>query len=337
MKSLEAYSAYLAQRHAQDQENIAAQLAVALYPLWSLVRFQELDDSMPMWLASVLPRVKTAFLQSQRVGAVFAQNARFATLPTAEPFPISVPDVEQPVGLSAGAFSMPDLGPGEATPVFDAFDPQRVATSLTIEADYKTKQQMPGPEEDLMHNALVRSSGVAVKETVDGSRGVTNNFLQRDKRVIGYARVTDSNPCYFCALLASRGAFYGKDSFLDTNSTFDPHSSGPKDLPADWVPAKVHNNCKCTLRPVYSKSSGMDAAAQYYRNAWNKTPGKNNAVQINNFRKWLKDHPYPGNRFDLHTLSQDLSDRHDALLNAGFSPFSPQVKWAAQQKQNLAA
>jgi hypothetical protein len=165
-KSLDAYAAYLAQRHAQDQEAIATQLALAMFPLWTMVQFNDLSKSMPAWIAATLPRIQTAYKQSQRVSAVFTQNVRFASLPTVNPLPISVPDVERPHGLSVGAFDMPDLGsPKKLLDVSAAFDTDRVTTSLLIQADYKTKQQMPGPEDELMHNALVRSSGTAVRES----------------------------------------------------------------------------------------------------------------------------------------------------------------------------
>lgn len=342
LKTLDAYAAYLAAQHAKDQEAVAAQLALTLYPLWSLVQFAALDASMPTWLGAVLPRIKTAYLQSQKLSAVFAQNARFAALPTAAPLPITVPDVEHPSGISAGAFQMPDLGVGKLIDVGEPFDAQKVGVSLTIEADYKTKDQMPGPEDELMDNALVRSSGASVRLAVDGSRNVTNNVLKARSGAVGFARVTDSKPCHFCALLASRGAVYGKSSFLDSDSKFEANPGASKNLPEGFTNiAKVHNNCKCTLRPVYSKSQSMDEAATYYRDSWDDIYNSNrklkNSGQINEFRKWLKDNPYKPKPADEDSLAKDLDDRQAALLAAGFEPHSPQVQWAVQQKKHFAA
>lgn len=351
MKSLDAYAEYLAEQHKQDQESIAAQLALSLYPLWSLMQFQELDSSTITWLTAALPIVKTAFLQSQRVGAVFIQNVRFATLPLEEPLPIVLPDVERPLGVTPEAFFPPDSGDKDPIDILEEFDRQEVATDLTIQANYETKKAMPGPEEELMNNALVRSSGAAIKQAMQGSRGVTKNLLKSDPRVIGYARVTDSNPCHFCALLASQGAMYQKDSFAPGNkrrrtgrkSDADFTSpSGNKDLPKDWLDiAKVHNNCKCTLRPVYSKSQSMDPAARYFKQGWDDIttmyPKLENQEHINKFRSWLKKNPFPVSQFDLNTLQSDLNDRYESLINAGFSPTSPQAKWAVQQRFRLAA
>lgn len=355
MKALNAYAAYLAARNSEDQEQIAAQLAVSLFPLWQIMTFRELDASTVLWLPAVLPRIRTAFLQAQRVQAVFTQNVRFATLPTEDPLPIRLPDVENPLTLSPGAFELPEvtLDPGvEPMPIFDEFDEAHVAESLTIEANYKTKKQMPGPEEELMQKALVRSSGEAVRQALDGSRGVSENIRRRDRRVLGYARVTDSDPCSFCALLASHGLFYSADAFARNNprrkrgrksdADFIANPNARKDLPEKWLDvAKVHNNCRCTLRPVYSKAMGMDDAAKHWLKGWTKVteanPFLSNDEHLALFKQWHAQNPYQGTQFDLHALEADLADRRDSLLDAGFSPDSPQVKWAERSRRNLAA
>ena len=356
LKALSAYTAYLAARHQEDQEAIANELALALYPLWRTVEFEDLDGSMLAWLPTVLPRIRTAFLQSQRVTAVYTQNLRFASLPTEDPLPISVPDVEPPrTALSPGAFDMPDLGDAldeDVLPVFEEFPEAQVAESLTIEADFKTKKQMPGPREELMEKALVRSSGEAIRHAMDGSRGVSENIVKRDRRALGYARVTDSNPCSFCAVLASHGLYYSKEAFARENprrrrgrrsdAEFIANPNARKDLPKGWLDvAKVHNNCRCTLRPVYTKSTGMDDAANYWLDAWNDitadNPWATNAEHLRQFDKWHKANPYPGTQFDLYELERDLRDRRDSLLDAGFPPDSPQVYWAERAGRNLVA
>ncbi len=338
---LTLYAAYLAWVHAQDQEAIAAELALGLLPLWSLVDFHELDASMSTWLPAALPRVKTAFLQSQRVTAVFTQNVRFANLPLEAPINLAFPDVEQPANLSRGAFQFPENGTDAALTVFDEFPEEDVKASLAIEADYNTKRQMPGPEDELMRKALIRSTGAAVRQAINGSRGVTRN-LTRDRRVLGYARVTDLDPCAFCALLASRGAVFTKGSFDKSDPEFTPHPDATKNLPKGFSDvSKVHNSCRCTLRPIYTRSASFDEAATYWRNAWKtiyeSDPYAGNAKHLAQFREWHKENPYPGAQFDLYALDADLAKRKEALLEAGFSPDSPQIRWVERSRQNLAA
>jgi hypothetical protein len=213
---------------------------------------------------------------------------------------------------------------------------------MQIAADYQTKAAMPGPEDELMQNALVRSSGAGIRHAINGSRGVTDNVVQRDKKILGYARVTDSHPCYFCALLASRGTVYSKDSFIESDPKFTANPNGAKHLPDGFLDiAKVHNNCKCTLRPVYTKSSAMDPAAKHWRDGWDDIykadPYKANSQKLKDFRDWHEQNPYEGSQFDLYALHDDLTQRAEALADAGFAVDSPQVKWADQALRNLAA
>src|ERR1044072_8266843 len=143
-----------------------------------------------------------------------------------------------------------------------------VKTSLLIEGNIKIKQQMPVPEDEAMDGALYRTTGAAIRQSLKGARNVTSNVLKMDRKVLGYARYTDSNPCHFCALLASRGAVYGKDSFVESDSHFRANPESPEAPQGFLDVSKVHNNCKCTLRPVYAKSQAMDADALHYKRQW---------------------------------------------------------------------
>lgn len=428
LKPLPKVSAWLAAQHSEHQSSIANNLILALFPLWQIMRFSELDASTTLWLPSVLPRVETAFLQSQRLSAVFNANVRFAELPVDEPILMDVPEVEVPAGVPRWAFEMPQLVPADVdaeiryalagsavqetpvsevvpaagiadAPVDDRLSPERnpftpkwvldrvrrledvkagrvprvelepfnradVAQSLTIEANYRTKAAMPGDERELMHDGLVRSSGAAVRQAMNGGRSVTNQVVQLDRKIIGFARVTDNDPCAFCALLASRGAVYGRGAFARSDAAREAERGKPKttwalnpqaarDVPDGWTNvAKVHNNCQCHLRPVYANESRWDAAAQHFLNLWNdrwkdaekseeetveevlkRNPGLKGynlqrAVDLKAFKRKLEANPFGQSQFDLNAIRDDLKDRMDGLLNAGFSPGSPQVQFA---------
>jgi len=53
----------------------------------------------------------------------------------------------------------------------------------------------------------------------------------RDRKAIGWRRVTDGNPCAFCAMLASRGPVYRDAAAADG--------------------LKYHAHCGCGAEPVY--------------------------------------------------------------------------------------
>lgn len=352
LKALEAYIAYRTLVHGADQESVASGLALALYPLWAIQRFNELDRSTPLWLSAALPTVKTAYLQSQRLSAVYASDVRAATLAVEPPLPMVVPDVELPTNVPSARFDT-SLIPTESTANqsvihFDPFPSDDVATSLKIQGNYDIKASMPMEETEAMYDGLKGSSGASIRQAMNGGRNVTNNLVKFDRRIVGYARYTDSNPCYFCALLASLGAVFTKNSNKGGRSKgggqrtkgdreFTLNANAP-DLPDGYVPAKVHDHCKCTLRPVYSKAQSMDADANFYLDQWIDTTrkwyGYTNEQQVQEFRKTYKPFERPAPK--IAEVRNELTARASALADAGIPLFAPQAQWVHQQLAQLA-
>lgn len=330
LTSLDDVVAELNRQHEVDQETVANNLILALYPLWRIMDFEELDESSQWWLAATLPQIRTAYLQSQTLAAAHAANVRFATLPTAEPIPLRTNPVELPLGVRHDHFELPGFGSDSLGDVveldFPAMDD--VATSLMIEGPWAIKRKMPVDEKTAMDAALVNTSGAAVRQSLKGARNVTHNVLKFDRKVLGYARFTDSDPCYFCAILASRGAVYSRDSFVDSDAHFRANPDAT-DVPSDFVKvSRVHNNCKCTLRPVYAKSQAMDADALFYKQQWDA------AGDVDSFRRNYV--PFERKPAVIADLQQQLQERQDALLEAGFDVMSPQVQWASRTQTLLA-
>lgn len=330
---------YLERKHAEDQESIASALALNLYPLWWIMDFEDLDKTSMLFTEAAMPTVRTAYLQSQHVAAAFAANVRFASLPTAEPMPMSVAPVEIPSGVDALRFDLPELG-NAADPIsFDDFPEADARVSLLVESNFNIKKQMPVLDPTLtMQAAQVNSTGAAVRQSLKGARNVTANVVKLDKRVLGYARYTDGNPCHFCALLASRGAVYSRESFAESDSGFVSNGSAVE-VPSDYVRvSKVHNNCRCTLRPVYSKSQEYDTEARFYRSQWKKVwdeHGHKSPDEV--VQAWRESYkPYQRNPLNITNIQNALQERESSLLAEGFEADSPQVRWA-QRTQSLLA
>lgn len=328
----------LAVKHAQDQEVIADSLVLALFPLWLLVDFRNLDESSMVWTEAVLPVVRTAYLQSQHIAAAYAANVRFASLATADPQPLAAPAVEIPRGVPSERFELPSFGDVESdgSIAFDEFPEDDVRTSLLVEGNYNVKAATPhiSDESELMAHARANSTGAAIRQALKGARNVTNNVIQFDPKAIGYARFTDGQPCHFCALLASRGAVYGKSSFAVSDPSFTAPKEAP-DVPSDFVTvSKVHNNCRCTLRPVYTKASSFDAEAKFYRKQWNDMAAEGGDLE----KRWRDEFvQYERTEPDIARIEQALLERENALLAEGFEPDSPQVRWAQNASSLLAA
>lgn len=80
-----------------------------------------------------------------------------------------------------------------------------------------------------------------------------------EQGALGWMRVTDGDPCYFCAMLASRGAIY-------TSKDAASVSSRP-----DRLGLEFHDSCGCTAMPIFARTDFMSAQAARYRALWNET------------------------------------------------------------------
>lgn len=121
------------------------------------------------------------------------------------------------------------------------------------------------------NTALSTTLGTASRIALDGGRTTTLETVKHDPVALGWHRVTDDDPCAFCALLASRpalkhddgslrkGSLYSKDSFTESNARF----AGAGEF-------KVHNDCGCSLAPLFSATEELPAisqeAADIYKN-----------------------------------------------------------------------
>ena len=125
-------------------------------------------------------------------------------------------------------------------------------------------------------NGFVRAAGVLGKLVLNGGRRTLLGIVERDGQALGWARVTSSDPCPFCRMLASRGPVY---------------KSGRS---ADF---ETHDDCACTVETVYRRGYTGLTQAFTYEKEWNEaqriaretgngsTGTKNDA--LNNYRRYL--------------------------------------------------
>jgi hypothetical protein len=82
---------------------------------------------------------------------------------------------------------------------------------------------------DARDTALVRTSGSVTRQVLTGGRETIIRSVAEDREALGYGRVTDGDPCAFCAMLAGRGPVY-------------------KEHTADF---EAHDECGCSAAPYY--------------------------------------------------------------------------------------
>lgn len=124
-------------------------------------------------------------------------------------------------------------------------------------------------------SALTRMSGALTRYVLQGGRDTITASVQADKQALGWARVTDGNPCAFCAMLAGRGPVYKSDQTADF---------------------RAHDHCGCVAEPFY-KGSRWPGRAREYRDLYNQAIREASADgsldrgtendQLNAFRRFL--------------------------------------------------
>jgi hypothetical protein len=134
------------------------------------------------------------------------------------------------------------------------------------------------PLSDAVSQAAKEVAGASMRHALNGGRDLLANVVERDARAIGYARVTREGCCSFCATLASRGAIYKGDSFDASDPRFK-----------DGIVAsdhKVHDNCRCFLEPVYSRTAALPGRAEEFNTLWYETTQPfSGAAKLRAFRR----------------------------------------------------
>ncbi|OMC55380.1 hypothetical protein A5747_13385 [Mycobacterium sp. IS-836] len=307
---LQDLALWLAFQHQMDQEALAAQTAAGLGILFPILKFADLNGSTPPWLHAAMLELEKQFTKSVTLGTRFVQHSLWAIDPTAG----QIPTPYIPFPADSVRASMTVTGPAAI----------KHATRVLA---LNNEEMTAGIERQTMANAKTTSTGAGVKEATEGGREAVRQSTQlaevvpeselssrRERRVIGYARFTDSNPCYFCAMLASRGAVYKQDSFIEVSKHFGNNI------------AAVHDHCKCSLRPVFRTEDSMDERAKYFKAQWDKlTANSSGKDAVKAFRRGYVPPP-PYEDAPVVDLGNVRANR-ERLINLGFGEDSPQVQF----------
>lgn len=156
-------------------------------------------------------------------------------------------------------------------------DPQIAASLYVTGRDGLRKALAAGQSvEKAQQTALVRTSGAVGRHIVDAGRQTVIAAVHADPEAVGWARVTDGNPCYFCLTLASRGAVYKTEQTADF---------------------QAHDHCACVAMPVYKATEipNLGRWRSIYNDAQNQgeasgllQPGENSSkARLNAVRQYL--------------------------------------------------
>lgn len=177
------------------------------------------------------------------------------------------------------AFRQAAEAEGAATPTLAAaIDEAQVEASLYVTGRDGLRVALDAGQaaSEAKSTVFVRTSGTVTRHILAGGRQTLIDSVQNDKQALGWARITDGDPCYFCLTLASRGAVYKTEQTADF---------------------RAHDHCACTVMPVYK---GIEIPnLQQWRDAYNAAqnqaessgllqPGENSSkARLNAVRHYL--------------------------------------------------
>ena len=243
-----AQSAALTATYKAQANREAAKIAALIALYYS--RYVDVTDpgSIERWLELMIPRL----ISSSDSGALSAA-AFFQAIRQLEVGPDSTFRVAAATGMIDDGVrkSLLTVGPYDMVNKMTKIDQLDIPDSQRRAALIKAKEITTAN----LASAVVRHAQAGGRQTIWDN-------AQQDKVALGWVRVTKNKPCFFCAMLASRGLQYRsfKEGSFDLS---DARFTGDGD-------AKVHDNCGCSLKPVYAKNDPLVKQTERFGDMWSR-------------------------------------------------------------------
>lgn len=295
----------LTEQHRIAQQQVRSQFLLEFLTLWRLLDSTRLDATTPGWVQAVLRLVQQYRQRSAEVATVYYQDFAKAEAPAPPARESQKARIELPTGVNRPAPTprpsptpravptpQPAPNPGQSQdrrvrleideavfrndqrrttidiPNIDWKPTDRavvVSMNVTGPVAQKQKAARGKPLNTARDESFTASAGAASRHVLTGGRRSLLTLLNDDPVALGWIRVTDGDPCSFCAVLASRGPVYRSEqtaSFL------------------------AHDHCACTAEPVYSKNTLWPGRAKEFRGLWRtSTEGFSGKDALNAFRR----------------------------------------------------
>lgn len=260
---------------------IALTTARVMLTEWASVDSRDLARTSSRWLARSVETILAGQVNAAQQANAYAEAVRRLSVPNAPSFtapPPAPPNVEQIrksliyTGLATTSRELARVRAVEeadyATP--DDREEGEPATR-DRDSDRRTSEAL---QRQIMEAAIARAAGAATRHVVSAGQDQVEQVVRSDKVALGWYRTTKAGCCYFCAMLASRGLDYKEDSFKRS----DPRFVGDGNQ-------KVHDNCGCGLRPVYSRDDPMPDQIKEFSDLWIDAATGSGDEAIRNFRR----------------------------------------------------
>lgn len=250
-------------RAFKAQENREAAKIAATVALAYQVRVNvEEPSSIERWLTLIVGKLISSNDNGARRAAAYFQAARALEIPDAPRF------------SATAAIGMVDEGVRES---LLAVGPYAVTNKVTkaresgaSTADVKIIQSRANRE------AVRALAASTIRHAQSGSRQTIENNSIQDRTALGWIRVTKASPCFFCAMLASRGVQwrpYSEGAFDESNARFTGDGN-----------AKVHDECGCAFKPVWTDNDPILEKSDEFADMWSTWGNGTSMEAVRNFR-----------------------------------------------------
>jgi hypothetical protein len=205
------------ERYRTRQLAIRAEFLQQLHKAWPLLDPLRLDATARAWLDLMIDLVTAFWSRSVTVSLEYYDTFRKAET---------------------------DFGAFHADHLRDVVIPnlEQIRAVLIATGPAKIKHDT-GREHDIAtvaRKAMVEVSGAAGRLVLNGGRDAIDEAVHADRRAVGYARVLGPRPCYWCAMLASRGPVYRSED-VALRATARSKRAGKE----------YHDHCMCQAEPVF--------------------------------------------------------------------------------------
>ena len=165
----------------------------------------------------------------------------------------------------------------ELRTVLEALGPNNLQNKVDQIDGARSADEVDKLRDEAHQQAGARQAAAAERIAMNGGRSTVWNHMQRDRKVIGYIRLSRTGtPCGWCAMLISRGPVY---------------RSGNSAEFADGD--KYHDNCHCYAEPVFSReqynSSPTYELNRRYEELWPRvTRGLSGKAAVSAWRRFIR-------------------------------------------------
>lgn len=252
----------MTEAHRVAQIAIRAAFLREFMDQWTLLDPRDLDRTAPAWASTVLRLIADFREDSAETAENYFKEFRAVELPNAkEPAPTVERRQSRRVNSrrrSTGGSSRGGLR--RVTIEWDDAD-DAAHTSLMVmgPSNIKAKRKRGKSPEEAAREALVEAGGSAGRHVLTGGRTTHLELVEADPEAIGWLRVTDGDPCAFCAMLSSRGPVYRSERSATTVV-----SSRAKRAIGD----QYHDHCACSAEAMFSKSQAWPGRGREFQQLW---------------------------------------------------------------------